>query len=418
MSREAEVAVLAAINEDAVVERARELIAVPSLSGEETAAQEVVAAQLARGGLAVETWDIDMPALAADPWFSAEVDRPTARGVLGRLGNGDGPTLLFDGHVDVVPAGDPGDWTTPAFQPTLRDGRLYGRGACDMKGGLAAAVMAAEAIVAAGIELAGTLAVAPVVGEEDGGSGTLALLRRGVAADGCVIMEPTALSVVPAVAGALSWRITVRGRSAHGCLREEGVSAIERFLPVHRAVLDLERRRNDVDADDLFGWLDRPFAICGGRIAGGDWPSSEADWLTWEGRYGVAPGEDLDAARSQFEAAVAGAAQNDPWLRDHPPTVDWVGGQFFPGATDPDARIVTTVREVATEVLGAAPLVRGMPYGCDLGLTVNVGGIPTVVFGPGDIRHAHAPDESVAVDELVACARTLAVAALRFCGVG
>lgn len=417
MSTDHEQVVLAAIDPGTVVERARELIAVPSLSGEETAAQEVVAAQLARGGLDVETWDIDMPALADDPWFSAEVDRPTARGVLGRLGNGDGPTLLLDGHVDVVPAGDPGDWTTPAFEPSVRDGRLYGRGACDMKGGLAAAVVAAEAIRAAGIELAGTLAIAPVVGEEDGGSGTLALLRRGVAADGCVIMEPTALSVVPAVAGALSWRITVRGRSAHGCLREEGVSAIERFLPVHRAVLDLERRRNDVEAGDLFGWLDRPFAICGGRIAGGDWPSSEADWLTWEGRYGVAPGEDLDAARSQLEAAVAAAAEDDPWLRDHPPTVEWVGGQFFPGATDPDARIVTTVGAVAAEVLGAAPQVRGMPYGCDLGLTVNVGGIPTVVFGPGDIRDAHAPDESVSVDELVACARTLAVTALRFCGI-
>ena len=417
MTADRERAVLAVIDADVVVERASELVAVPSLSGEETAAQELVAGQLERAGLAVETWDIDMPALADDPWFSAEVDRTTARGVLGRLGSGDGPTLLLDGHVDVVPAGDPGDWTTPPFEPSVRDGRLYGRGACDMKGGLAAAVVAAEAIRAAGVELAGTLAIAPVVGEEDGGSGTLALLRRGAAADGCVIMEPTALAVVPAVAGALSWRITVRGRSAHGCLREEGVSAIERFLPVHRAVLDLERRRNAIEAGDLFGWLDRPFAICGGRIAGGDWPSSEADWLTWEGRYGVAPGEDLETARATLEGAVAGAAEDDPWLRDHPPTVEWVGGQFYPGATDLDAPIVTAVREAAAGVLGHQPELKGMPYGCDLGLTLNVGGIPTVVFGPGDIRDAHAPDESVSVDELLACAHTLAVTAMRFCGV-
>lgn len=416
-------AVLDAVDADAVVHRTSELVAVPSLSAQETAAQEVVAGQLERAGLEVETWDVDMAALADDPWFSAEVDRPSARGVLGRLGDGDGPTLLLDGHVDVVPAGDPGDWTTPAFQPTVRDGRLYGRGACDMKGGLAAAIVAAEALRAAGVRLAGTLAIAPVVGEEDGGSGTLALLRHGVGpgtgrtADGCIIMEPTELAVVPAVAGALSWRVTVRGRSAHGCLREEGVSAIERFLPVHRAVLDLERRRNQVEADALFGWLERPFAICGGRIAGGDWPSSEADWLTWEGRYGVAPGEDLDEARRAFEAAVAAASDDDPWLRAHPPAVDWVGGQFYPGATAADAPIVGTVRDAATAVLDRPPLLRGMPYGCDLGLTVNVGGIPTVVFGPGDIRDAHAPDESVAVDELVACARTLALAAVRFCGI-
>ena len=413
---DAEQAVLDAVDAGSVVGLARELVAIPSLSAEESAAQEAVATRLERGGLRVDTWDIDMAALSDDPWFSAEVDRPEARGVLGTLGEGDGPTLLLDGHVDVVPAGDPADWTTPPFEPVVRDGRLYGRGACDMKGGLAAAIVAAEAIRAAGARLAGTLAIAPVVGEEDGGSGTLALLRRGMPADGCVIMEPTALAVVPAVAGALSWRITVRGRSAHGCLREEGVSAIERFLPVHRAVLALEQRRNRVDADGLFGWLDRPFAICGGRIAGGDWPSSEADWLTWEGRYGVAPGEDLDAARRVFEEAVAAAAEDDAWLQMHPPVVEWVGGQFYPGATDLEDPIVTTVRDAAGEVLGRRAQVRGMPYGCDLGLTVNVAGIPTVVYGPGDIRDAHTADESVSVDELVACARTLALTAMRFCG--
>jgi acetylornithine deacetylase len=411
----AEQVVLDAIDPDAVVELASTLVAVPSDEGNETAVQEIVATELDRRGLEVEMWNIDMDALSRDPWFSAELERPSARGVLASLGVDDGPTLLLNGHVDVVPSGDARNWSTPAFTPTVRDGRLYGRGACDMKGGLAAAIHAAEAIRVAGIELAGRLLVAPVIGEEDGGSGTLALLRHGVTADACIIMEPTELSVVPTVAGALSWQIEVRGRSAHGCLREEGVSAVERFGAVHRAVLDLERRRNDTDVDDLFSWLDRPFAICGGRIAGGDWPSSEADWLTWEGRYGVRPGEDLDAARRDFEDAVASAGDEDPWLAEHPPTVTWVGGQFYPGATDLDAPIVTTVRGAATDVLGEPPQVRGMPYGCDLGLTVGVGGIPTVVFGPGDIRDAHAPDESVAIDELTAAARALALAAMRFC---
>ena len=409
--------VLARIDEDAVVARASELIAVPSLSGLETAAQEVAADQLARAGMAVETWDIDVAALSRSPWFSAEVDRPDARGVLAWAGRGDGPTLLLNGHVDVVPIGEPRDWTSPAFTPTVRDGRLYGRGACDMKGGLAAAIHAVEAIRDAGVTLAGRVGIAPVAGEEDGGSGTLAVIERGVDVDACLIMEPTTLDVVPASAGALSWRITLRGLSAHGCLREEGVSALERFPTIHRAVLDLEQRRNARDPHPLFAWLDRPFAICGGRIAGGDWPSSEMDWLSWEGRYGVAPGEDLDVARRELEDAVAAACADDDWLRDHPATVEWWGGQFLPGATDLADRVVTTVRGAATEVLGHEPAVRGMPYGCDLGLTVNAGGIPTVVFGPGDVRDAHRPDESVPVDELVAAARALALTTLRFCGV-
>lgn len=409
--------VRSAVDADRLVELTSGLIAVPSLSGDETAGQHLVAAQLRALGAAVDTWDIDMPALEAHPWFSAEVERPTALGVVGTLGRGQGPALLLNGHVDVVPTGDPGDWSTPPFAPAVRNGRVFGRGACDMKGGLAAALHALEVIAGAGIELEGSVALASVVGEEDGGCGTLAMLEHGVRADGCVIMEPTELSVVPAVAGALSWRVRVRGLSAHGCLREEGVSAIEAFGPVHRAVLDLERRRNAREPDALFAWLDRPFAICGGRIAGGDWPSSEMDWLVWEGRYGVAPGEDLVTARAEFEQAIAEAAARDPWLRDHPPTVEWWGGQFYPGRTDVAAGVVSTVRAAATQVTGTPPAVRGMPYGCDLGLTTNVGNIPTVVFGPGDVRDAHRPDESVPVDDLVVVAQTLVATALRFCGV-
>jgi acetylornithine deacetylase len=409
--------VLAAVSEQAVVARARELLSVASLSGLETPAQELAARQLADAGMDVEMWDIDVDALSTKPGFSAEVDRPDARGVLGWRGAGDGPSLVLNGHVDVVPAGEPGDWTSPAFEPEVRDGRLYGRGACDMKGGLAAAIHAVEAIRDAGVTLAGRVGVAPVIGEEDGGSGTLALIDRGVPMDACVIMEPTRLDVVPASAGALSWRIRVRGWSAHGCLREEGVSALERFLPIHRAVLDLERRRNEREVDELFAWLDTPFAICGGRIEGGDWPSSEMDWLHWEGRYGVSPNEDLDTARRELEEAVAEVCAGDPWLSENPATVEWWGGQFLPGATDPSHPVVSAVRDAATDVLGRAPSVLGMPYGCDLGLLANIGHVPTVVFGPGDVRDAHRPDESVPVDELVACAQALALTAVRFCGI-
>jgi acetylornithine deacetylase len=409
--------VLEAVDADRLVDLTRELIAVPSLSGEETNGQHLVAARMRDVGLDVDTWEIDVGAMESNPWYSAEVERGVAVGVVGSMGGSSGRRLLLNGHIDVVPTGDPAEWTTPPFVPSVRDARVYGRGACDMKGGLAAALHALEAIRAAGVRLAGTVTLASVVGEEDGGCGTLGLLERGVRADGCVIMEPTQCSVVPAVAGALSWRLRVRGRSAHGCLREEGVSAIEAFHPLHRAVLDLERRRNRRVGDPLFAWLDTPFAICGGRIAGGDWPSSEMDWLIWEGRYGVAPGEDLDAARSEFEEAVAAAAAEHAWLRDHPPTVEWWGGQFYPGRTPTDAAVVTDVLAAVTQVTGRQPLVRGMPYGCDLGLTTNVGHIPTVVFGPGDVRDAHRPDEFVPIADLVTVARTIALTALRFCGV-
>lgn len=408
-------AVCRAITAEAVVALASELIAIPSLSAEEGPIQDWLAARLPELGLATRTLDLDMAALAEHPAFSAEVERTEAAAVLGRIGSGAGRALLIDGHVDVVPAGRPEDWQTPTFAPSVRAGRLYGRGACDMKGGLAAAAVALAAIAASGTELSGSATLACVVGEEDGGSGTLGVLERGIRADGCIIAEPTGGAVVPAVAGALSWRITVRGRSAHGCLREEGVSAIERFGVVHRAVLDLETRRNARPAPG-FEWLERPFAICGGRIEGGDWPSSECDWLIWEGRYGVSPEEDLDAARAEFEAAIASASAGDPWLAEHPASVEWWGGRFLPARTSLDDPVVASTLGAVADVTGSRAPIRGMPYGCDAGLTVGVGGIPTVVFGPGDIRDAHAPDESVAVADLVSAAQVLAVATLRFCG--
>jgi acetylornithine deacetylase len=407
--------VLALIDTGEVVDTASRLIAVPTLSGGEDAGQEVMVELLKEAGAEVTTWRADTDALATDPWFSAEFDRRDPLCVLGSIGSGSGPTLLVDGHIDVVPTGHDSDWTTPPFAPQVRGGALYGRGACDMKGGLAAALHAMRAISRSGVTLRGTVRLASVYGEEDGGSGTLAVLAHGVGADACVIPEPTELSVVPAVAGALSFRVRVAGRSAHGALREEGVSAVERLPLVQQALLDLERRRNARPHDAAFDWLQLPFSVCTGRIAGGDWPSSEAAWLTMEGRYGVAPGEDLDVARAELEAAVVATTAQDDWLASHPPTVEWWGGQFFPAVTDPADPVVTTVVSAVDEVVPGAAVVRGMPYGCDMGLTVGRAGIPTVVFGPGDIRAAHAPDEHVPVDDLIACSRALALTMLRYC---
>ena len=143
----------------------------------------------------------------------------------------------------MVPVGDEAAWTTTPWDPAVRDGRVYGRGAVDMKGGLVCALFALKAVRDAGVELRGRLSVASVVGEEDGGTGTLATSPRGHSADGAVVVEPTRLHVVPAQAGSLMFRLTVHGLSAHGCVREEGVSAVEKFVPLFSALRRLEAER-------------------------------------------------------------------------------------------------------------------------------------------------------------------------------
>ncbi len=405
----------------ALVDDVARFVRVPSVSGspDELVAQEEMARRLADGGLEVDRWEIDVATLAADADFPGmEVERSAALGVVGRLpGAGGGPTLMFNGHVDVVPTGDPDAWTNDPFAGVVEPDRIVGRGSADMKSGLLAAHWAVQAIRAAGVVLRGDVLVAPVQGEEDGGLGSFALLRRGWTADACVVPEPTGLDVVPANSGALTFRLHVHGSATHAARRAEGVSAVEKFVPIWEALVELERRRHE-HVDPLMARFPLAHPLSIGAVRAGDWASSVPDLLVAEGRLGVAIGEAVEAARAELEDAVAEACARDPWLRDHPVEVEWWGGQFasgrLPATSDLPARV--TAAHLAAGA-ATAPDVYGAPYGSDLRLLTGIGGIPTVQYGPGDAAVAHGPDEFVPIDEVVTCARTLALLALDLCGV-
>jgi acetylornithine deacetylase len=345
-----------------------------------------------------------------------EVHRDQAVGVVGTTAGEGMPALVLQGHLDVVPAGDPGTWQgTDPFSAEIREGRLYGRGACDMKAGVAANLAVVRTLRAAGVQLERPLAVHCVVGEEDGGLGAFATLRRGHRGDAAVITEPTGGRLVTATAGALTFRIEVVGRSAHGSMRREGVSAFEAFLPVHRALLELEGARN-VDIDPLFAG-DLPYALSVGVVQAGDWASNVPDRLVAEGRLGVRLDEDPRQARLALEDAVTEASLSHPWLQENRPVVTWPGGQFASGRTDPDHPLVDEVRTAVVDATGGeAPPLAAEVYGSDLRLYVGIGGIPTLHYGPGDIRVAHAPLEYVDLDEVVQATRALTILTLRRCG--
>ena len=412
--------VLDAIDIDGLLGGLDELVSVASLDGtpEEYAVQQVAASLMARSGLELDTWELDMAALRDHPSYSAEVERQRGLGVVGVLGaDGGGRSLAFNGHVDVVPAGDLANWSFPPWRATLADGNVYGRGALDMKGGLCCAIFAARAIRQAGVRLRGRLLVQSVIGEEDGGCGTLATILRGHTADGAVVVEPTELCVAPAQAGAYNFRLVVPGLSAHGCVREEGVSAIENYFPLQQAIIELERQRNARPRDPLFARYSLPYAICIGTVHAGNWASTVAERLVAEGRFGIAPGENPQAARAELEHAVARAAAAHPWLRANPPTLTWWGGTFDAAVTPSDDPLVGTVAAAFAAVTGHEAKLEGMTYGADMRLLVNVGKIPTVLFGPGDVRKAHRPDEFVPLSDLVSVTRSLVLTAMRFCDV-
>ena len=403
------------------------LVRVPSISGtaEENSIQDVLSARLAGDGLDVDAWPIPMTeTLAAGDFPGVEVERAEAWGTVGRLpgtgtgtGAGGGASLMLNAHVDVVPPGDLDPWGDQVpFSGSVGADAVYGRGACDMKAGLVAALWTVRAFAALGVPLCGDLILGTVVGEEDGGLGTYAMLRRGWRADACIIPEPTSLDIAPGSSGALTFRLTVRGRATHASRRTSGVSAIEKFIPVFAALRRLEAQRNAAKHPIMARW-DLPIPIELGTIAAGDWASSVPDRLTSQGRMGVAIGEDVAAARRALEDAVAEASAADPWLRENPVEVEWWGGQFAPGLTNADAAIIGTVGRAHAAVSGRPQATWGTPYGSDLRLMTNMGGVPTVHYGPGDASLAHAPRESVPIGDLLTAARALTLIALEHCGV-
>jgi acetylornithine deacetylase len=412
-----------AIDVDALVADLTALLEFPSVGGSDAEAdvQTWLAGRWEQEGLDVDRWDIDLATLTSDPQFPGmEVERGHAVGVTATLrGTGGGPTLLLDGHTDVVPPGDLDAWSGDPFvvRRMIVDGHdsLVARGASDMKAGVAAMWAAVRAVARAGIAPRGDVVLAPVCGEEDGGLGTFALLRHGVRADMCIVPEPTELQIVPGNGGALTFRVTVRGRAAHASMRTTGVSSIEKFIPVYRALEELEARRNAVVDPIMRRWpVAYPLSI--GTVHAGDWASTVPDRLVAEGRLGVAIGESVEHARAELEATVAAACAADAWLAEHPVEVTWWGGQFASGRTAPDHPITSIVADEHRTLFGREPEVYGGPYGSDLRLLTGIGGIPTVHYGPGLIAAAHAPDESVPVQQVVDAARALSRMIVRICG--
>ncbi|TYB60940.1 ArgE/DapE family deacylase [Nonomuraea sp. PA05] len=414
--QEAEIRVLDAIDEAETVSLLAETVRVPSVTGTdaESDLQHRMARLLTEAGMDVDVWKLDLADLTSRPGFpGTEAPRAEGYGVVAVTPGGEGPpALALQGHVDVVPTGDLAKWAgSDPFAARITGDVLHGRGACDMKAGLVANLAVARAIKRSGIRLARPLAVHCVISEEDGGLGAFATLARGHTAEAAVITEPTSGAVITANAGALTFRLEIAGRAAHGATRYEGVNAIEAFWPVFQAIRRLEAERNR-DVPELFAGNAMPYPIEVGTVRAGDWASTVPDLLVAEGRLGVRLDEDPAAARAAFEEAVARV--DDPWLRANPPVVTWPGGQFASGRLPAGHELLDQVGRAVEDTTGARPAQTAAPYGSDLRLYA-AGGIPALHYGPGDVRFAHAPREQVELRELREVTRALALLAVRRC---
>jgi acetylornithine deacetylase len=409
-----EAAALQALDVEACVKLAQELVRIPSVTGDERAVQNRVALALDQAGLNVEQFEADLNQLKAHPRFPGmEVDRTEAVLVAGTLGTKGDRSLILNGHVDVVPVGDRNAWHSSPWSGHIQGGRLYGRGACDMKAGLAVGIAAAAALKQSALPLRGRLIVESVVGEEDGGIGTFAMAQRGYRADAAYVLEPTRLRLIPAQAGALSFRLRIRGRAAHASVRYEGISTLDKYEIVNARLRQLERKLNEAP-HRLFSHYPIPYPLSIGRLRAGSWSSSVPDELECEGRVGVPVGMASSDVRKQLAAALTDIGQRDSWLGEHPVELEWFGGQFDAAEADPALPAFAALEEAHRTEFGVAPELDGAPYGSDMRLLAHEAETPAILYGPGDIRQAHSTDEWIALDEIGRAARVVTAAAARY----
>ena len=394
------------------------MVRIPSTQGNEKEAQLLIADKLREMRLDVEVWEPDGEVLESHPFFNSPRNRftgsPNVVGVM--KGSGGGRSIILNGHMDVVPVGNLEQWQEDPFSGKVVDGKLFGRGATDMKGGIASLLLAVGAVQGLGLKLKGDVIFQSVIEEESGGAGTLAAILKGYTADAALIPEPTNLRIFPKQQGSMWFRIEVKGRSAHGGTRYEGVSAIEKSMTVLKHIAELEEQRNARITDPLYAHNPIPIPINIGVIQGGNWPSSVPDAVKLEGRMGVAPEEKLEDAKEAMIRWMEQLQEQDPWFKAHPPIVEWFGARWVPGSVDPGHELMQVLMQQYREVRQEEPVIEASPWGTDGGLLTQLGKTPCIVFGPGITQVAHYPNEHILLDHVFEAGEMIALTLIHWCG--
>ena len=391
---------------------------------EEAALQRFLAGRLEAAGAAVDVWEPAAGEVEGHPLCPAGGIGFAGRPQLAARfkGTGGGRSLLLNGHIDVVPARREDGWDADPFDPQVADGRVTGRGACDMKGGIAAMVVAAEALAAAG-GLAGDLVVCTNTDEESSGIGGLACARHGVAADFAIVTEPSSLEVWPACRGSVYCSVEVAGRAGHteqehGSFRDGGaVNAIAkaRHLLAGVDALRAEWRSRLGSRHPL---LDPPDIVVSRLVADAGWPVTIPDRAELTLAVLILPGQaDADGwthgVREEVEGFLRTWCAADPWLAAHPPRFSW-HTEVNPSETPVEAASVQALLG-ANESLGLPRTLGGLGSWYDGATYALEAGTPALMYGPSSIDRAHTVGEWVPVADLVACAQGLALAAWRLC---
>jgi len=399
------------------------LVRIPSVNkppdGEEKECQEFIASKLKKLGMNVDMFTPDeVTGIKDNPYYVPGRNYAGRPNVVGSLkGEGGGRSILLTTHADVVSPGKE-RWKHDPWGGEIIDGKIYGRGSTDAKGGLAAQIMAIECIKELNYNLPGDLIFASVVDEEFGGmNGSLAAALRIGKVDAGILSEPTSLSILPGCGGGQQYEITVKGRFAFEGQKYLGVSAVEKMYKIIEGLQELEEERNqEVKTSPLFSKYPIKTPITVISIRGGDFEvGGVPDWckiIVW---HGAVPGEKKEEVLNQLQESLKELSQKDPWLRDNPPNIEMIGSWLDPCEIPYDHPLVKTMSSNVEKVTKEEPIIGGMEGSCDLSRFVICGKIPTVVFGPGDVKRAHSLNEFVGIEEMIRATETIALSVVEWC---
>ena len=380
------------------------LVRFPSRRGKEGPCQDWLAREFAGRGWSVDRYTLSEVAMEHLPGFSPVMDTDYTQAVqvvaTVRAPQPTGRSLILQGHVDVVPEGPAEMWTFPPYDPVIKDGWMYGRGAHDMKQGVAAMVFAMDALRSAGLAPAADVYVQTVTEEECTGNGALSTLARGYRAEGCLVPEPTANTITRAHVGVMWFRLRVRGVPVHVGQAGTGTNAIMSAYTLIQALYGHTERLNE--AARFHPWyrdVVHPINFNPGVIRGGDWGSSTPAWCEVDCRIGLMPGTTLEQARQGVLDCVAAAAKDDPFMANAPPEVIWNGFQADGQGKEPGGALEGVLSAVHQAVLGAPPRAVATTAVNDTRMYHNYYGIDTICYGPKG-EGAHAFDERCHLPEL------------------
>lgn len=397
------------------------LVGFPSTRGNEGPCQDWLAREFASRAWSVDRYALADVQMSHLPGYSPVMDTDYARAVqvvatLRGPATPKGRSLILQGHVDVVPAGPLDSWSNPPFEGRIVDGRMVGRGANDMKSGVAAMVFALDALKACGLRPAADVYVQTVTEEECTGNGALSTLARGYRADACIIPEPTAAKILRGTIGVMWFRLKIAGKPAHVGQSENGTNAILSAFGLIEALRGYTRDLNDrVRTDPWFSRIPNPIKFNPGKIVGGDWASSTPAWCHVDCRIAVLPGMTLDAFRSELTGVVEAAARQDPFLADHPPQIDWNGFQADPYVLEPGSDIEATMRGVHRRLTGTEADEVILPAVTDCRFYGRYYGIPSLCYGAAGVSN-HGFDERVDLESIRHLTLALAHVIADWCG--